>query len=130
MAGKRLLMKLKSTALVPSTTREPFFDGANLDSGCYSLKCAQCNAEIEVSCHSIYLGAWEWKENFSKNDKEAIEDFFSIQEKSLALTGGWPSVTLQKCRSCSSEFIFLADFHEYRNSVYQIVAQGAAYVEN
>jgi hypothetical protein len=119
-------MELRGTSLVPSSNRLPFFDGWETTRACYEANCGECGGRINIPFSAMLHGAWGWKEQFGETDAPAIEAHFQLAEHCKALAGGWPSVSLVACTNCGTKHIFYADFDEYHNSVYRIVAQGLA----
>jgi hypothetical protein len=117
---------LSPTRLQPSSTRAPFFDGWQIENVSYRSDCPSCHTQLVVPFSDIRAGAWGWRERFSSADAAAIERFFALGERSKALAGGWPSISEVTCDSCGAQFIFYADFDEYRHSAFRIVAQGLA----
>ena len=118
-------MKLHNPIVVPDKDRKPFFDGDNLKSGEYQFLCSSCNKKTRINCFSIYTGAWS--KHFSSEACADIESFFGISLKhNYSMSGGWPSLTMHYCIYCGYPHIVLADFDEYRNSVYAITIQGIA----
>ena len=121
------IMKLKDTILTPDPLREPFFDGDDLESGSYAFECSNCDNSITINCFSIYTGAYSGPDDFSDKAVIEIENFFSFNSKSnISISGGWPSITKHFCSQCGLPYIVIADFSEYRNSVYKITMQGIA----
>jgi hypothetical protein len=121
-------MNLQPTSLTPSGTRKPYFDGWNTRHAAFKTRCAKCNARLTIPFNAILEGAWGWDKRFTPEEVSTIERFFQLEKGSLALSGGWPAIVSVTCNRCATQYIFYADFDEYRNSVYQIVAQGLATV--
>jgi hypothetical protein len=120
-------MNLQATSLMPSATRKPYFDGRDPRYADFQTKCARCDARLVITFNAILKGAWDW-ERFTPEEFSAIKRFFQLGKGNLALSGGWPSISSVTCDRCGTQYIFYADFEEYRNSVYRIVAQGLAAV--
>jgi hypothetical protein len=122
-------MKLGSTVLFPSRSRKPYFDGWDTSSANFQVSCESCRAVISVTFPQILAGAWGWKEKFGPEAAVTIRNHFGLDTGWKALDGGWPSISQVNCPGCGASHVFYADFDEYSNSIYRIVAQGlAAYV--
>jgi len=119
-------MVLSPTDLRPSSNRQPFFDGWQTEDVSYECRCPSCQEQLTVPFATIHAGAWGWRERFAAVDVRTIEGFFALGSHSKALAGGWPSISRIHCEHCGAQFIFYADFDEYRHSVFRIVAQGLA----
>ena len=118
-------MRLGKPILFPHKQREPFFNGADLESRSYKFKCSRCNKAIKVNCFAIYTGAWS--RHFSDDTRDEVERLFGVSLKNnVSMARGWPSLTMHYCSKCGMPYIVLADFHEYMNSVYVITMQGIA----
>jgi len=122
-------MELSHTDIKPDHSRKPFFDSDDLDSSSYKIVCAECGKDILASCRSIYKGAWKIDWQFSDEEEALVNEFYCIGSRNVSLTRGWPSLTKHKCLDCGTNYVLVANFHEYRNSVYQIVIQGVARVK-
>jgi hypothetical protein len=122
-------MELRSSALAPSRFRRPYFDGWDTSKADFEVSCQGCGERISVPFSQILEGAWGWRQIFGPAGAASIESHFKVGTGCKALGGGWPSVSEVDCGKCETTHVFYADFHEYRNSAYRIVAQGfAAYV--
>jgi len=121
-------MNLQPTSLTPSAMRKPYFDGWDTRHADFKARCTKCDARLTITFSAILEGAWGWDERFTPEEVSTIERFFQLGKGSLALSGGWPSIVSVTCDRCGTQYIFYADFEEYRNSVYRIVAQGLATV--
>lgn len=121
-------MELLPPVLKPSRFRKPYFDGWNTSRADFEATCENCRAPMTIPFSQILAGAWGWKEAFGPAAAVAIASHFGLGDGSEALGGGWPSISQVNCGQCGAGHIFYADFDEYRNSVYRIVAQGFAAV--
>lgn len=119
-------MKLHSSLLFPSRRRRPYFDGWDTSKADFAASCESCGANIAVPFAQVLAGAWGWRERFGPDVVVAVESHFALGAGRKALDGGWPSISQVSCGSCGANHVFYADFDEYRNSVYRIVAQGLA----
>ena len=117
-------MNLVATALKPSISRAPYFDGWETELASYRFKCALCSTEVLVPFSAIRDGAFGWRERFAPEEAESIAAHFQLGEAANALESGWPSISTPSCPNCQSSFVFYAAFDEYRHSGYKIVAQG------
>jgi len=120
-------MRLIPLSLMPREDRAPFFDGWDTTAAVYYFDCSQCGAPVKVPFTTMHHGAWGWKERFSPSDVASIQELFGLTNRCKAFEGGWPSVSDTTCGACGAHHVFYADFDEYRNSVYRIVAQGLAH---
>jgi hypothetical protein len=121
-------VQLAATDLKPSAIRPPFFTGWDTSQASYTTSCPNCRARLAIPFSALLRGAWGWEERFTPDDVAAIRQFFGLGTSSLALPGGWPSISECQCKTCDTKFVFYADFDEPRHSVYSIVAQGLAWV--
>ena len=118
-------MKIQNPILLSKKSRAPFFDGDDLKSGAYKFKCSKCKNPMIINCFSIYTGAWS--QIFSNEILSEIESFFGVDRaKNKSLESGWPSFSIHYCKKCGIPYVVVADFDEYRNSVYRITMQGIA----
>ena len=121
-------VNLQPTALTPSLTRAPYFDGWDTSHGNFESKCTKCGGLLLVTFDELLQGAWGWRKRFTPEEVSAIELFFHLGIMGKGLSCGRPSINLLKCDRCETKYVFYADFDEYSNSVYRIVAQGLAVV--
>ncbi len=112
---------------MPDKARLPYFDGWETKNATYRAHCAECKAEIAISFSLVQNGAWGWRERFSEEEIETVENFFGIQAGRQTPPKPWPSVSTIECPACRTAYIFYAEYDEYRNSVFRLTAQGLAY---
>jgi hypothetical protein len=120
-------MLLQHTHLKPNVDRAPYFDGWETVKATYQCQCAECQVQIAIPFSEVHASAWSWRERFSMSEVESIESFFPETKKSDQRSKkSWSSVTAVTCGACNADYIFYAEVDEYRNSVFQLFAQGLA----
>lgn len=112
--------------LEPSDSRQPYYDGPDLDQ-LYTWSCPACHSDVHVGLGSIQKAAWSWPQELPASLASEIRSHFRIGPE-RAHGGGWISLLICACPECGSRFVLYAGVDEYANSVYRIHIQGLARV--
>jgi len=112
----------------PSYHRDPWFAGSEISDRVYSWQCLSCQADVHAPLDAILREAWSWESNLGEELAAATTSHFELNAVGKSHDGGWPSVLLVPCASCSARYLLYAGVSEPSNSVYRVVIQGLSEV--
>ena len=110
--------------LSPSYTRPPDFKIIEAGEKFYSFACTNCNQTISVEVDSLIRQSYSWQDVFGKKLADEIKDFYRIGVVGKSQDGGYPSISIEKCDSCKTDYLVYAGIQEVSNSVYVVTVQG------
>lgn len=119
-------MKFLRKLLVPSYSRRADYDSLDSTSSHYSFPCPTCSAKVALSFADAIRHCYTWEDEIDQIDVELIKDYFEMNIVGKSQDGGWPSVFIVDCSSCSSRFMIYFGVSEISNSVYRVVIQSIA----
>lgn len=112
------------TTIEPVEAREPFFDGWETGTCCYTYRCRSCGTEVTIGFSEINDAAWGWREKTEGRLRSTLAAHFRIDLGDTYIGNGMDAVVVSPCPKCAHTTCVYFWVNEYRHSCYQVSLRG------